>query len=269
MTRWTMFAPVVLLATGGCLATKSDIRLMQDEMRATRAMIARADSIALQREQIRRAETEVANAAMGRTADSLKALSQRLATFQSTTSGQIDQIANDLIRTQALLGQSTRALQEMRQQYESLREQTAATPTTTPIPTTDTTQRVAPGTPGPATLLLTGRNQMSNRSYRTARMTFEQLLSTYPNAEEAAAAQQFIGEAFEAERNQPAADSVYQLVVGRYPRTPYAPTALYKRAKMLWDANRKAEARPILQRVRTEYPSSDEARLAKDLLDGR
>jgi TolA-binding protein len=38
---------------------------------------------------------------------------------------------------------------------------------------------------------------------------------------------------------------------------------------MLWDANKKVEARPILQRIRTEYPSSDEARLAKDLLDGR
>ena len=122
---------------------------------------------------------------------------------------------------------------------------------------------------GAATLLLTGRNQMSNRSYRTARTTFEQLLAAHPNAEEAAAAQQFIGEAFEAERNQPAADSVYQLVVGRYPRSPYAPTALYKRAKMLWDANKRADARPILQRIRTEYPSSDEARLAKDLLDGR
>jgi TolA-binding protein len=265
MTRWTACAPIVLLATGGCLATKSDIRLLQDEMRATRSMIARADSVALQREQIRRAEAEVASAALGRTADSLRALSLRVATFQATTAGQIDQIANDLIRTQALLGQSTRALQEMRAQYEGLRQPEPAAPPTT----TDTTQRSAPATPGPATLLLTGRNQMGNRSYRTARMTFEQLLLSYPNAEEAAAAQQFIGEAFEAERNQPAADSVYQLVAGRFPRSPYAPTALYKRAKMLWDANRKAEARPILQRIRTEYPSSDEARLAKDLLDGR
>jgi hypothetical protein len=55
MTRWTACAPIVLLATGGCLASKSDIRLLQDEMRATRSMIARADSVALQREQIRRA----------------------------------------------------------------------------------------------------------------------------------------------------------------------------------------------------------------------
>jgi len=268
MTRWTAFAPVALLATGACVATKGDIRLLQDEMRATRTMMAHADSVALQREQVRRAEAEIARAAVGRAAGSLRALSQRVAVFQATTSGQIDQIANDLIRTQALLGQSTRALQEMRAQYEGLRD--AATPSA-PAPTsTDTTQRSGlPATPGPATLLLTGRNQMSNRSFRTARTTFEQLVVTYPNAEEAAAAQEFIGESYEAERNQPAADSVYQLVVGRYPRSPYAPTALYKRAKMLWDANRKTDARPILQRIRTEYPSSDEARLAKDLLDGR
>jgi tol-pal system protein YbgF len=268
MTRWTTFAPVVLLATSACVATKGDIRLLQDEMRATRAMIARADSVALQREQIRRAEAEVATAAIGRTGDSLRAVSQRLAVFQATTSGQIDQVANDLIRITARLGESTRALQEMRAQYEGLREAAPAGP---PTPaSTDTTQRsTAPSTPGPATLLLAGRNQMSNRSFRTARTTFEQLLAAYPNAEEAAAAQEFVGESYEAERNQPAADSVYQLVVGRYPKSPYAPTALYKRAKMLWDANKKAEARPILQRIRTDYPSSDEARLAKDLLDGR
>ena len=71
---------------------------------------------------------------------------------------------------------------------------------------------------------------------------------------------------YEAERNQAAADSVYQLVVAKYPASPYAPTALYKRGRMLWDANKRAEARPIFQRLIQQYPRSDEAGLARDLI---
>jgi TolA-binding protein len=35
---------------------------------------------------------------------------------------------------------------------------------------------------------------------------------------------------------------------------------------MLWDANKKGEARIVLNRLITKYPQSDEAALAKDLL---
>jgi len=262
MRRWPALASVVL-ATAGCVASKGDIRLLQDEMRATRAMIAHADSLAMQRDQARRADLVSMAASIARASDSLRVLSQRLASFQAMTSGQLDQVVRDVIQTQAMLGQSARTLEQMRAQYEALREQAPA-----PIPPSgaDTSQRAAPAGPGPVTLWLTGRNQYNARSYTTARASFEQLLSAYPNAQEAAGAQLYVGMSYEAERNQAAADSVYQPVVAKYPASPYAPTALYKRGRMLWDANKRAEARPIFQRLIQQYPRSDEAGLARDLI---
>jgi tol-pal system protein YbgF len=265
-------APISLLATlvaaGGCVASKGDIRLLQDELRATRAIAARAESSSALRDAELRAQVaaaaDAAVAATARVNDSLRALSQRVASFQGSMSGQLDQIVRDLIQTQALMGQTTRNLQEMRAQYEALRDR----PPAAAIPA-DSGQRPPPGMPGPATLYQNAYRQFQAGSFRISRQGFEQILANYPSADEAAGAQLYIGEAFEGERNQAAADSVYQLVVSRYPKSPEAPTALYKRGMMLWNANKKADARPLFQRILRDYPSSDVVDLAKGMLDRR
>jgi TolA-binding protein len=76
----------------------------------------------------------------------------------------------------------------------------------------------------------------------------------------------YIAETYAAERNQAAADSVYGLVVQRYPRSPKAATALYKRALVLKSAGQSAAARASLERIVREYPRSDEAALAREQL---
>jgi TolA-binding protein len=76
----------------------------------------------------------------------------------------------------------------------------------------------------------------------------------------------YIAETYAAERNQVAADSVYGLVVQRYPRSPKAATALYKRALILKSAGQNAAARAALERIVREYPRSDEAALAREQL---
>src|SRR5205814_3961288 len=62
MRRWTTLAPATFLLAGACVATKGDIRLLQDELRATRAAITHADSVAALREQARRADMAAAAA---------------------------------------------------------------------------------------------------------------------------------------------------------------------------------------------------------------
>src|SRR5258707_963523 len=84
-----------------------------------------------------------------------------------------------------------------------------------------------------------------------------QLLRTYPTYEDAPEAMVYIAETYAAERNQAAADSVYGLVVQRYPRSPKAATALYKRALVLKLAGQSAAARASLERIVREYPRSD------------
>jgi TolA-binding protein len=78
-------------------------------------------------------------------------------------------------------------------------------------------------------------------------------------------AQYQIAIAYEGEQNQAAADSVYALVVARYPRAmTVAPIALYKHALSLKAQGRMAEARPLVARLRRDYPNSDPATLSRD-----
>ena len=74
------------------------------------------------------------------------------------------------------------------------------------------------------------------------------------------------GQRNEGEGNTTAADSVYQLVATKYPKNPEAPTALYSRGRLLWEANKRGEARVVLNRLIRDYPNADEVDLAKNLL---
>ena len=62
----------------GCLASKSDIRLLQDELRATRAQVAAGDTSILRAEDARRSQIAQLSATIDRMNDSLRMLSVRL-----------------------------------------------------------------------------------------------------------------------------------------------------------------------------------------------
>ena len=277
MRPWMVTAPAVLLATTGCLASKSDIRLLQDELRATRSQLAVGDTSLLRANEASRSQISVLNAKIDHLNDSLRILASRFSAFQATANGEFDSMGQQMVRVQALLGQNTQNVQETRKQLEALREQGAATVSAPPAPQppgsgssgADTTQRATAGLPGPSTLFITANDQLRNRAYLTARNGFQRLLDAYPTSDEAPRALLYIGETYEGEGNTAAADSVYQLVPSRYSKAPEAATGLYKHGRILWDANNKAEARIVLNRVIRDYPNSDEAHLAKDLLNPR
>jgi len=263
MTRWLSVAPILLVTAGGCLATKGDIRLLQDELRATRAQVAVGDTTILRADEARRQQLASLSAALNRTSDSLRSLTARVAAFQANTSGELGAIGTQMVQVQALLGQSARAVQEARQQLQALRE--GANAPLPPITPSDTTQRAA-GVPGPGTLFTSAIEALKQGSFRTARTGFDQLLTSYPTSEQAPLAQLRVADAYKGEGNTPAADSVYQLVVNKYPKTPEAATALYRHGRILWDTDKKSEARVVLQRLIRDFPYADEVDLARTLL---
>jgi TolA-binding protein len=107
---------------------------------------------------------------------------------------------------------------------------------------------------------------MATNSYGTARRAFDELLASYPNDDYAPLALRYVGDSYVSEGNLSAADSVYQRVEERYPKTDEAPTAMYKRAtKVLWPS-RKSEARALLDRVVKDYPNATVRTLARDFL---
>ena len=267
MMRWSAVAPLVLVAASGCLATKSDIQLLQTEARASRAQSAEGVAAILRADSVRGRQIAQLSATLDRLTDSVRTLTARFAAFQATANGEFATMQTQLVQFQALLGQTTRSVQDTRAQIEALREQGTAAVSAAPPPAPgDTAHRPTSNTPGPATLYTTANEQLKAGSFRTARSGFELLLATYPNYDNASAALLKIGEAWKGDRNLTAADSVYQLVADRYPKSSDAATALYRRGRMLLDAGKKDEARVLFNRILKDHPRSDEALLVKDLV---
>lgn len=248
MRVWLAIGPVAALAATGCMASKGDVRLLQDEIRTLRAMQLRADT-----EHRRQSDSTLA--LLARTTDSIRVLGQRLGAFQATVGGELYEMGKQLITIQELAGMSSKRIMELRSTMEERAQSMTATDTT-----------AAPAAPGPAQLFQLSFDQLRRGSYATARAGFEELLRRYPDFEEASAAQLYVGQSYAEENRTAEADSVYALVVTRYPRSNDAPTALYKYGLSQLSQGRKAAARAALQRVIRDYPQSTEAELAGDRL---
>ena len=236
------------VAATGCFASKSDIALLQDEIRTMRAVEARADSAQMVR-------VDQALTMMRRTNDSLRALSQRFGAFQANLSGELFELGKQLITLQELAGMSTRRIMDLRAAMEE-RSQALQTP--------DTTSAAVPTAPGPAQLFTAASDLMRRGSHSTARQGFEELLRLYPGFEQASLALLYIGQTYTEERRT--TDSVYSLVVTRYPRSADAATALYKYGLSQLSQGRTTAGRAALNRILREFPTSTEAELARERL---
>jgi tol-pal system protein YbgF len=261
MTRIALrLAPVALaLTTGACFATRSDVRILQEDMAASRAAMLKADSA-------RGAQIAQVAATLGEVNDSLRAANAKVARWQANTVGDLRGIQEQLVQILELTGASQNRLNELRAQIEERNNQMPVTPPP-PVPG-DTTKPAAtqPAGPGPATLFKLAFDQMSRGSHGTARTGFQDLLTQFPTSDLAPDAQYYIGETLQAEGNSVAADSVYSLVVSTYPRHTRAATALYKHGLFLQKAKRDREARQAFQSVIDKFPRSDEAELAREQL---
>jgi tol-pal system protein YbgF len=266
MTRLVArLAPVaIVFATGACFATRSDVRILQQDVANVRASQQQADSaLAAHLAQIA--------ATLGVVNDSLRSANSRVTSWQANTQGDLRSIREQLVQIQELTGASQQRLIELRQGIE---ERNAAMTAPQPIAPTpgDTTGNAAaatPAPPGPATLYKLAYDQMSRGSYGTARTGFQEMLTQHPNSDLAPDAQYYIGETFGAEGNTSAADSVFSLVALKYPASPRAATALWKHGVFLQKAKRDREARQVFQTLVDKYPRSDEADLARDQLRAR
>ena len=77
MTRWAVVAPALALVSTGCLASKSDIRLLQDELRANRSQLGVVDTSIIRTNEQRRQQIASLSAAIDRMNDSLRVLAAR------------------------------------------------------------------------------------------------------------------------------------------------------------------------------------------------
>jgi tol-pal system protein YbgF len=276
MSRLRLLAPAAFVAVGAC-ATRSDIQVLQSDIRVMRIEATQADSA-------RRIQLDAVIAALGGTQDSLRSMHAQLFKFQGDVRGELYALGQQLIQVQELTGQSQRRLQELRASMEQRAPELAAPATQLPAPTPATQNRPSPSapapaapvttspsggsppssTPGPNQLFQLSLDQLRRGSAVAARAGFQDLLRQYPTSDVASEAQYYIAQSYETEGKIASADSAYALVVSKYPQSARASSALYKRALALQAQGKVQAARAALDLVIRNYPRSDEAVLARD-----
>jgi len=113
MMRIRSLALIAALAVAGCMASKTDIQMLQTDLQTMRTESARADTA-------RRAQIEQVLAQVIRTNDSIRTVSARLAKLQSDVQNDHYEMNRNILTLQELSGQSQRRLQELRGAMEEV-----------------------------------------------------------------------------------------------------------------------------------------------------
>jgi tol-pal system protein YbgF len=250
----------LLLAAGGCFATRDDVRVLQSDVRTMHEQSLRSDS--LNRQMLEQLSQRLAIVD-----DSLRTLSTRLTRLQGSTREDLYNIGQLLIQIQELTGQSQARLLDLRSELEQRNRAEPPMPDSGTPPSGSTPGDPPPAAaPGPAQLLQLSIDQLRRGSAGTARRGLEEMLRLYPTSDLVPQATFYLGEAHAAEGNLDTADSVFVQVYTRFPRSNEAPTAMYKHGVYLEDQGRSQEAERVFRDVVEQYPRSDAATLARSRL---
>lgn len=261
---------VALVATGGCFATRGDVRIVQGDLAALR--------VELLKNQVEQREMLTQTMRMLQVAsDSLGKIGARTVSIQGDVRGEMRAIREQMVQVQTLLGQSQATIARLRTEIET-RNAAVTTPPLAGVTSPPLSLPAGKGVSavidsatasralGPNQLYTDGRDQLLRGSSSTARIYFQELLTDHPTSDYAPDAQFWIAESFAKEKNVAAADAAYAAVVSAHPTSAKAPTALYKRAQLaLLEAN-ISRARQLLEQVIARYPRSDESELAAEQL---
>lgn len=271
-------APVVILTTGACFATREDMRILQQDLQVVRAERAAADSALLRAIESVSAELTRVGVVLAQVGDTARVTHATAMRLRGDVREDLQAIRQQLIMIQELTGQSQRRIQELRAEMEArateLSTQEAAVPVPIPVPVPSTTPSTTPQAtptrpataPGPAQLYQLGQDQQRRGSISSARAAYTELLEKYPTSDLADNALYGIAETWADGGNGVAADSVYAQVVARFPRSEMAPNALYKRASAFRAVGRTEQAQALYRQIVDQYPRSDAALLAQEFL---
>lgn len=273
LIRRALLAPVVILTTGACFATRGDVRVLQADLLASREEMKAGLAEAAARDS---ATKRALDASLASIAQSLALVTDTVRSLHATTMRLRGDVREDLtaIRAQLItveerVGASARRIQELRAGLEADATDRSMLPVVPRDSSKPPVAGAAPAGPGPAQLYQMAQEQLRGGRWGSARGAFNDILTQYPSSDLAPDALFGIGQAYENEGNGSAADSVYALVVQRHPQSERAPTALYKRATALRVTGQAAAAQALYKQIVDKYPRSDAAVLAEGFLGPR
>jgi tol-pal system protein YbgF len=114
--------------------------------------------------------------------------------------------------------------------------------------------------PSPASLIHPAVNDYTSGRYSLAIDGFEEVVKTFPGSPEAAKAQFFIGESYNAVGKAKEAVAAYDKVIANYKDNEYARDAMYMKGVTLLDKLKNpAQARLTWEALIKQYPNSNQA----------
>ena len=96
---------------------------------------------------------------------------------------------------------------------------------------------------------------------------FKKFINLFPNHDLADNAQYWIGEAYYAEKEYERAVIELNEVIKKYPKGDKVAASMVKQGMAFYELGNKKEAKLLLERVKTKYPNTEEASIAKKKLE--
>lgn len=124
-------------------------------------------------------------------------------------------------------------------------------------------------TSNPSDIYRLAFNDYQAGKFDLALIGFRNFVSQYPRTDLAPQAQFEVGECEFARKNYLDAAREYEKAAMASPKSDIASKALYKKGVALQSAGRDNDARDTFKRVIKEYPRSDAAKSAKDILESK
>jgi tol-pal system protein YbgF len=128
------------------------------------------------------------------------------------------------------------------------------------------TGTTSPNASSPGDMYRLAYNDYQAGKFDLALVGFRNLLAQYPRSEIAPQAQFQIGESEFGRKNYLDAAREYDKVAQGFSKSDLAPKALYKKGVALQQIGKRTEAREAFRQLIKQYPRTDLARSAKDIL---
>ena len=255
LRRGSRIAPLCLLGLTACVATKSDVRKITQEMaRINAASQANLD----ESRQATARELRILQ-------DSIRSSTELMRTMRGQLTNDIRQLQQLLSQLQELFAQNEARITQLREAMD--RVQTA--------PAQPPAGAQQPGGTGPEELYQLGTTKLQD-SPATAELVFQQITAEFPDHPRAQDALFFIGEARLLLGRHDDAIAAFEDVVARHPTSVRAPQALLRAGDVAAEratsgptgarTRMRTKARDMYNKILSNYKDSGEATVARSAL---
>jgi len=192
----------------------------------------------------------------------------RLARAQSDAGVELAALADQIEQLEAKLEDTTFRFVQLSQQIEATIQELQAIRSTAEVARLPPPASPAQAAADPQTLYETAYNDYVRGSYDLAVLGFRQYLESYPGTDLADNATYWIGECYFQQRKFELAIEQFDRVLERYELSDRDPSALLKKGFAYLEIGQREKGVAQLRNVACDYAGSDEARLARQRLQG-